>query len=243
MQLLLVIIEKIGEQYSAYVPSLIGVAVIGGTREEVERNITAAIHIHLTELDKRRYFDGSSLLVESPRQLSFPCGWQSGEYQCGQVTTKSKDGLCFQHWRMAYGHSVFNLDPKSPCLLCGETNQWVLDNWDMPCPVKAENPEWPVLLAEARARVRAARKEVREATRRAQFMPAPISPSPARPKRPPLLTQKEFARRAGISVYEVRKLVAAGKLQCRWDYRGKIFQESELERFLAERAAKKSVAE
>jgi predicted RNase H-like HicB family nuclease len=46
----LVVFEKAGENYSAYVPDLPGCIASGRTREDVERNIRRAIDFHLAGL-------------------------------------------------------------------------------------------------------------------------------------------------------------------------------------------------
>ncbi len=46
----LVVIEKAGENYSAYLPDLPGCVATGQTRDEVERNIHEAIQFHLDGL-------------------------------------------------------------------------------------------------------------------------------------------------------------------------------------------------
>ena len=43
----LVVFERAGDNYSAYVPDLPGCIATGDTREEVERNIKEAIDFHL----------------------------------------------------------------------------------------------------------------------------------------------------------------------------------------------------
>ena len=45
-----VVIEKTGTGYSAYVPDLPGCVSVGGTREEMNRNIREAIDLYLDEL-------------------------------------------------------------------------------------------------------------------------------------------------------------------------------------------------
>ena len=45
-----VVIEKTGTGYSAYVPDLPGCVSVGGTREEMSRNIREAIDLYLDEL-------------------------------------------------------------------------------------------------------------------------------------------------------------------------------------------------
>ena len=45
-----VVIEKTGTGYSAYVPDLPGCVSVGGSREEMDRNIREAIELYLDEL-------------------------------------------------------------------------------------------------------------------------------------------------------------------------------------------------
>jgi predicted RNase H-like HicB family nuclease len=46
----LVVIEKAGENYSAYSPDLPGCVATGATREEAERNMHEAIQLHIEGL-------------------------------------------------------------------------------------------------------------------------------------------------------------------------------------------------
>jgi predicted RNase H-like HicB family nuclease len=48
-----VIIEKTDTGYSAYVPDLPGCVSVGGTREDMDRNIREAIELYLDELRER----------------------------------------------------------------------------------------------------------------------------------------------------------------------------------------------
>lgn len=50
MHRFLVVIEKTGNNYSAYSPDLPGCVATGGTRNEVERNMREAIEMHLQGL-------------------------------------------------------------------------------------------------------------------------------------------------------------------------------------------------
>ena len=47
MHRFLVVIEKAGENYSAYSPDLPGCAATGTTREDAEKNMHEAIELHL----------------------------------------------------------------------------------------------------------------------------------------------------------------------------------------------------
>lgn len=48
----LIIIEKAGDNYSAFCPDLAGCIATGATRKEVERNIKEAIAFHLEGLKR-----------------------------------------------------------------------------------------------------------------------------------------------------------------------------------------------
>ena len=50
MHRFLVVIEKAGENYSAYSPDLPGCVATGATREEAERNMHEAIEMHVRGL-------------------------------------------------------------------------------------------------------------------------------------------------------------------------------------------------
>lgn len=45
-----VVIEKTGTGYSAYIPDLPGCVSVGGSREELDRNIREAMDLYLDEL-------------------------------------------------------------------------------------------------------------------------------------------------------------------------------------------------
>ena len=52
MHKFLVVIERAAESFSAYSPDLPGCAATGGTREEVEANMYAAIQMHVEGLQE-----------------------------------------------------------------------------------------------------------------------------------------------------------------------------------------------
>ena len=54
MRKYLVVYEKAGRNYSAFCPDLPGCAATGATKKEVERNIKAAIALHLEGLKQDR---------------------------------------------------------------------------------------------------------------------------------------------------------------------------------------------
>jgi predicted RNase H-like HicB family nuclease len=156
MQLLLAIIEKTEDGYSAYSPNLTDLKVRAATREAVEQEIIAAIESRLAELQNRHQGASERLKVSiQPIEEIVCCTF--GENGC--KTPAKKDGLCPQHWRMLYGHANHRHNLKYVCLLCHETDQWLLDNWHYPCPVKAENPGWPTVLFEKKQKLRELKKE------------------------------------------------------------------------------------
>jgi predicted RNase H-like HicB family nuclease len=57
MHRFLIVIEDAGENYSAYSPDLPGCVATGATREDTERNMYEAIHLHIAGLieDGLRY--------------------------------------------------------------------------------------------------------------------------------------------------------------------------------------------
>ncbi len=54
MHRFLVVIEKVNENYSAYVPDLPGCVATGKTRDEVESNIHEAIQMHVQGLREEK---------------------------------------------------------------------------------------------------------------------------------------------------------------------------------------------
>ncbi len=50
MRRFLVVIEKVGRNYSAYAPDLPGCVATGATRSEVEHQMHKAIHLHVKGL-------------------------------------------------------------------------------------------------------------------------------------------------------------------------------------------------
>ena len=50
MHRFLIVVEDAGNNFSAYSPDLPGCVATGGTRDEVERNMYEAIHLHIAAL-------------------------------------------------------------------------------------------------------------------------------------------------------------------------------------------------
>jgi predicted RNase H-like HicB family nuclease len=152
MQVLIVIIEKIGKNYVGRSPNLLGVSVKAKTRDEAESKILEVIE---NRLNKFRELHSSNKAVTVRGQLEevMLCVYQDrhyvpSDYQC--IKPAQKEGLCWQHWKKLYGHAVGNKVNYDGCPLCGETNQSVLRRWESPCSFKAENPNWEEILEEKR---------------------------------------------------------------------------------------------
>jgi predicted RNase H-like HicB family nuclease len=181
MQLLLVIIEKMDDGYSAYSPNLTGLIVKAASREAVEQEIVAAVEKRLADL-QNRHRAASERLKLSPQPIEDIVKCTFGEDGCG--VPGKKDGLCPQHWRMLYGHALHRDNSKTVCLLCGEKNQWVLENWHYPCLEKSENPDWSAVLLEKRQRVHKLKKAKRGVTTNERFYESVTQTVPALPPPP-----------------------------------------------------------
>jgi predicted RNase H-like HicB family nuclease len=182
MQLLLIIIEKSDNGYSAYSPSLTGLMVTAATREEIEQETVAAVEKRLADLQKRHHRAQERLKI-SLRSVEETVLCSFGERGCG--TSAKKEGLCPQHWRMLYGHALLNgSPPKQVCLLCSETNQWVLENWHYPCRIKAENPDWPIVLHKKRQKARELKKAKKRELASKSSMQTVTRSAPSSPPQP-----------------------------------------------------------
>ncbi len=74
MHILLVIIEKIGDEYAAYTPNMTGVKVTSPSREEVEREIITAIEHRLEVLQSPHgKVSGRIELARLPIEKAVPC--------------------------------------------------------------------------------------------------------------------------------------------------------------------------
>jgi predicted RNase H-like HicB family nuclease len=159
MQILIVIIEKDGDKYIGRSPNLLGVSITAKTRDEAETAILDAMEKRINELHQMH--SGRKTISRLPIDESIYCvyefedEWRKGE-QCS--FSAKKDGLCNIHWKKLYGHVSGSL--KS-CPLCGESDKEVLKDWQSPCPVKIENPDWADLLEEKRRTMKAEWKKER----------------------------------------------------------------------------------
>ncbi len=172
MQILLVIIEKTERGYVARSPNLLGFSVEAETREQVEQLILDALDKRVAELSQQ--YDTAVSVSRAPVEESVPCvakttwGWGTSG-KCQQKVLR--DGLCWQHWKIAYGHATGTKINLDGCPLCGETDQGVLAQWDAPCPVKSENPNWKTLLEERKkAKLAEKRKENPTLTRHEKYL-------------------------------------------------------------------------
>jgi predicted RNase H-like HicB family nuclease len=163
MQVLVVIIEKDGENYIGRCPNLLGVRITGKTRDEAETAILEVIETRLNEL----YAQHSNRKVTVARgnfEETIECvykyresdanNWRSSD-KCEKPA--QKEGLCWQHWKKIYSHAVGTKTNLDGCPLCGETDQDILRRWESICPFKAENPNWEELLEEKKKAQQTAR--------------------------------------------------------------------------------------
>lgn len=146
MQILIVIIEKDGENYIGRSPNLLGVSVTAKTRDEVETAILDAMEKRINELHGMH--SGRKTISRLPIEESNHCVYQFEDEwrkddQCSFLA--KKEGLCNIHWKKLYGHYSGTL---KACPLCGESDKEILKDWRSPCPVKLENPNWADLLEE-----------------------------------------------------------------------------------------------
>lgn len=70
-----------------------------------------------------------------------------------------KDGLCWQHWKLLYGHEVNSRATHRNCQLCGEARSGILSNWSDACTTKTTDPNWRQRLTSSRIAARLERQE------------------------------------------------------------------------------------
>jgi predicted RNase H-like HicB family nuclease len=121
MKAILIIIEKVNDQYTAYSPNLLGCVAEGRTREEVERLIITAVgeRLELLKAQAQRGLE-ANLLLQGLIEESIQCiGKTLAGQQCRLNATK--DGLCTKHWHVLYGHKMNagSVAPNRFCLICG----------------------------------------------------------------------------------------------------------------------------
>jgi predicted RNase H-like HicB family nuclease len=222
--LVTVIIEKVGERYTAYSPNLLGVSITADSREDVERQMRESIEHYIKDLAARHETANRQFTVAARRlDEVIQCVYTTPRESFGGRTElhrcelrASKEGLCTTHWRKIYGHAV---SPKraTVCEVCGETDVRALKTWAAPCPGKAADPNWLAPIEERRAREAEQRRReqweerVRRAEEGALLRPPrtrkSYTPSPHDP-----LTRAQFRERAGLSEAELAKLIRCGEV-------------------------------
>jgi predicted RNase H-like HicB family nuclease len=162
MQILIVIIEKDGDNYIGRSPNLLGVSITTKTRDEAETAILDAMEKRINELYGTH--SGRKTISRLPIDESIGCvynftdEWRKGD-ECG--FSAQKDGLCWVHWKKLYSHAFGSEINLKACPLCGESDKEILKNWQSPCPVKIENPDWIDLLEEKKRTMKAEWKKER----------------------------------------------------------------------------------
>lgn len=165
MQVLIIIIEKDGENYIGRSPNLLGFSVTAKTRDEAESQILEEIENRLNNF-RELHSSRKDVKIRGQLEEVMLCVYQNEhlpkDYQC--IKPAQKEGLCWQHWKKLYSHAVGTKVNYDGCPLCGETDQSILRRWELICPFKAENPNWEEILEEKKQLKQSERlKEAREA--------------------------------------------------------------------------------
>lgn len=142
MQTLIVVIEKEGNCYTAYSPNLLGVKITANSREAAEKEILSAVEKRVNELSES-YSLNTTVATSMPVEETVPCVAKAATTWRGKcLQPAKKDGLCWQHWKKAFGHAFGTKINLRACPLCGESDSVLLNTWDSPCSFKAENRNW-----------------------------------------------------------------------------------------------------
>ena len=152
MQVLIVIIEKVGGKYVGRSPNLIGVSITAKTRDEAETAILDAMEKRINEL--QGLHQNYKPIARGAVEESIGCVYKLDEDSWDCKNQAQKDGLCWQHWKKLYSHAFgTNINLKA-CPLCGETDRELLKRWDSPCPFKAQHPNWEQIFEEKKIKMR-----------------------------------------------------------------------------------------
>jgi hypothetical protein len=193
------IIEKADGDYSGYTPNVAGVTATG-TREQVERSLISQIEKHVANLQGQhgRKIEITTLPLEEKIQCVEVIG--EGKKWAGACKTPArKQGLCWQHWKLRYSHSPHGTIGAKECILCGERDPLLLGSWDSFCEFKANNLEWPRVLAEKRTVLALKKRHSAEKEKRRKKMAAlPIRCSALRTQGPKGVRCSNLAVRDGL---------------------------------------------
>jgi predicted RNase H-like HicB family nuclease len=148
----IVVIERAEKFYSAYTPNIAGLSAKAVTREEVERLIIEQMKQYVDNLSSQHTDSQRRLeLTTAPIAEKINCRYK---YSDGWRTTcevrAQKEGLCFQHWKLLFGHVVSSRQRFKKCVLCGEEDPLKLESWAEHCSYKTDHDEWAETLTEKR---------------------------------------------------------------------------------------------
>lgn len=103
--------------YSAYTPNIAGVSVTAASREEVERLIIEKMTQYVDDLASQHTESQRRLEVTTaPIAEGIHCLHKySDQWRTTCQTRAQKDGLCFQHWKLLYGHAVASRQRFKQC--------------------------------------------------------------------------------------------------------------------------------
>lgn len=193
-------IEKTEGVYSGYTPNVSGVFSTGNTREEVERSLLLQIEEHLEEISSRH--TTTLEVTTKPVEEKMECVEIIGaghRYAWTCKTPARKEGLCWQHWKLRYGHVASGSNLGKACQLCGEKNPGTLATWDVPCEFKASHQDWPDVLSEKRQAAIIAKRVARETEKRRKMIEAlPVQCSAMRTQGPKGVQCSNQAQRDGL---------------------------------------------
>jgi predicted RNase H-like HicB family nuclease len=103
--LLTVIIEKVGDRYTAYSPNLLGVSITADSREDTEQKMLESIERYIKDLGTQHESAGQRITVAAGRlDEVIPCVFTTPRDLFGGKTElhrcelrASKEGLCTTH--------------------------------------------------------------------------------------------------------------------------------------------------
>jgi predicted RNase H-like HicB family nuclease len=194
------VIEKTDSVYSGYTPNVSGALSTGNTREEVERSLLLQIEEHLEEIGSRHTtrLEVTTRPVEEKMECVEIIG-AGHRYAWTCKTPARKEGLCWQHWKLRYGHAVRGSAGSRRCQLCEERDLAILSAWDAPCAFKATHTDWPDVLSGKRLAALTEKRTAAEKEKRRKMIEAlPVQCAAIRTQGPKGVRCSNLAQRDGL---------------------------------------------
>jgi len=166
-----IVIEKTTDFYTAYTPNISGLSATAESREEVERVIIQKMAKYIDDLGAQHTDSQRRLqLTTAPIEEKISCRYKYSDssWRSTCQAASQKEGLCFQHWKLLYGHEVNSKQRFRKCQLCGEEEPLKLADWNDRCSYKAEHDDWATTLASKRNKEALELKENKAAAKRLQ---------------------------------------------------------------------------